>query len=74
MLSPSSKAQKVLCGRLDALNKKRQNLERAILTSMKTIQIHTMNISSEISATFEGRMEEIESQSSPVGSEDRHEL
>lgn len=45
--------------KLDALNKRRMRLESLILASMKSLERHTMNIASELSAMFEGRIEEI---------------
>jgi len=59
-----TKLQKAQWDRLEALNKKRESIESQILTSMRTIEVHTMNISSELEATFSGRLEEIENGSS----------
>ncbi|CZR51126.1 uncharacterized protein PAC_01001 [Phialocephala subalpina] len=55
-----TKSQKVLWDRLDTLNKKRQTLENTILTSMKLVETSTLNISSELIAMFEGRIDELE--------------
>jgi hypothetical protein len=49
--------------RIDTLNKKRQNLEQLILASMKTVEIHTTNLCSEMNAMLEGRIEEVEQRS-----------
>lgn len=61
----STKSQKVLWDRLDILNKKRQALEQTILTSMKLVENSTINISSELVAMFEGRIDELEECSGP---------
>jgi hypothetical protein len=60
-----TKSQKTLWDRLDVLNKKRQSLETAILTSMKTVEVHTSNITSELNAMFDGRIDELEEPSTP---------
>lgn len=62
-----TKSQKALWDRLDVLNRKRQSLENAILTSMKTVEIHTSNITSELNAMFDGRIDELEESSTPEG-------
>lgn len=60
-LKPSrTKSQKVLWDRLDVLNRKRETLELAILKSMKTVEINTSNIISEMNAMFDGRIDELE--------------
>jgi len=53
------KAQKVQFKRLDALYRKRQGIESHILSSMRSIELHHLNISSEITAMIDGRLEEI---------------
>ncbi|KAE8446881.1 hypothetical protein EG329_011512 [Mollisiaceae sp. DMI_Dod_QoI] len=60
-----TKSQKALWDRLDVLNKKRQSLENTILTSMKTVETQTLNISSELNAMFDGRIDELEEHSTP---------
>lgn len=60
---PSTKLQKAQWDRLDALNKKRSSLEALILTSMKSIEQHSANISNEMGAMFGGRIEEIQESS-----------
>ncbi|KAF8847625.1 hypothetical protein BDZ45DRAFT_681779 [Acephala macrosclerotiorum] len=60
-----TKSQKVLWDRLDVLNKKRHALENTILTSMKLVETSTINISSELIAMFEGRIDELEECSAP---------
>ncbi|KUJ22794.1 uncharacterized protein LY89DRAFT_680897 [Mollisia scopiformis] len=60
-----TKSQKALWDRLDVLNKKRQSLENTILMSMKAVETHTLNISSELYAMFEGRIEELQEPSTP---------
>jgi len=62
--SKVTKSQKAVWERLDALNRKRQSLESLILSSMKKVEIHSTNISSELNAMFEGRIEDIERHSS----------
>ncbi len=57
--SYSTKSQKALWQRLNDLNKRRQTLEGQILASMKSIEIHTTNMTGEMAAVFKGRMEEI---------------
>jgi hypothetical protein len=59
-----TKCQNAAWDKIDALNKKRQNLEQLILASMKMVEIHTTNLCSEINAMLEGRIEEIEQLSS----------
>ncbi|KAG9238549.1 hypothetical protein BJ875DRAFT_32264 [Amylocarpus encephaloides] len=44
--------------RLEALNTKRENLEKLILVSMKQTELQTKNIASELLAMFEGRQED----------------
>ena len=58
-----TKAQNASWDKIDALNKKRQNLEQLILASMKMVEIHTTNLCSEMNAMLEGRIEEIEQRS-----------
>jgi hypothetical protein len=55
-----AKIQKAQWDRLDALNRKRSALESLILASMRSIEQHTINICSELSAMFEGRIEELQ--------------
>ena len=45
--------------KLETLNKRRMELESRILSTMRSMERHTMNICSELSAMFEGRIEEI---------------
>ncbi len=45
--------------RLAAMNKKRRDIEAAILASMRSLEVHTQNIASEMQAMFTGRIEEI---------------
>jgi len=45
--------------KLYVLNKKRQSLEEQILSSMKNIERHTLNMTIEMKAMFEGRLEDI---------------
>ena len=59
-LSSSTKYQKAQWDRLDALNKKRSSLEAFILASMRSIEQHSANISSEMGAMFGGRIEDIQ--------------
>ena len=56
----SIKSQGQIWARLDALHRKRRDLEAQILASMRIIETQTCNISSEIAATFSGRIEDIE--------------
>ena len=58
-----TKAQNASWDKIDALNKKRQNLEQLILASMKMVEIHTTNLCSEMNAMLEGRIEEVEQRS-----------
>lgn len=60
-----TKLQNAQWARLDALNKKREAIEAQILNSMKAIELQTTNISSELAATYDGRVEEIEDGASP---------
>ncbi|KAG9245669.1 hypothetical protein BJ878DRAFT_500472 [Calycina marina] len=53
------KAQKQQWARLDALNKRRTAIEAQILASMKTIELHSANIISEMTAMFDGRVEDL---------------
>ncbi|KAL2072761.1 hypothetical protein VTL71DRAFT_12104 [Oculimacula yallundae] len=55
-----SKAQQAAWARLDALDKKRQNIESLILASMKTIETQSSYLSDELVAMFKGRLEEME--------------
>ena len=64
-LPNSTKLQNAQWARLDALNKKREAIEAQILSSMKAIELQTINISSELAATYGGRIEEIEDGASP---------
>jgi hypothetical protein len=59
LIIPSTKYQKDLWIRLEALNAKRENLEQLILASMKSIEKHTLNIASEMDAILQGRIEEM---------------
>lgn len=60
LIASRTKSQKALWDRLDILNKKREGLELAILKSMKTVEINTSNIISELNAMFDGRIDELE--------------
>lgn len=60
ILSCSIKSQQTLWTRLDALDKKRQNIEGLILNSMKSIELHSTNLSGELATVFEGRIEELD--------------
>jgi len=53
-----TKIQKAQWDRLYALNKKRLSLEGQILASMKSIEEHTANICTNLSAVLEGRKAE----------------
>lgn len=55
----SSKLQSNCWESLEALNSKRESLEKAILSSMRTVERHTMNVASEITYILEHRLEEI---------------
>jgi len=55
----STKSRNEVFARLAAMHKKRRDIEAAILSSMRTIEIHSSNISSELNAMFSGRVEEI---------------
>jgi hypothetical protein len=55
-----TKSQKAQWERLDILNKKRANLESLIISSMKSIEAHSANISNAMTAMFGGRMEDIQ--------------
>lgn len=45
--------------KLDALNKRRMHLEALILATMKSMERHTVTLCNDLSAIFEGRIEEI---------------
>ncbi|CAG8980287.1 hypothetical protein HYALB_00008907 [Hymenoscyphus albidus] len=53
-----SKLQASYWERLDALNNKREALEKAILASMKTMEGHTIVVAGYISHVLDGRLEE----------------
>lgn len=53
-----AKMQRSQWDRLGALNKKRMSLEAQIIVSMKSIEQHTANICSELSAMLDGRKED----------------
>ena len=52
----STKYQKEQWIRLDNLNKKRAGIEAQILASMKSIEQHTANLISEMTAMLDGRI------------------
>ena len=54
-----TKIQRAEWEKLETLNKRRTELESRILSTMRSMERHTMNICSELSAMFEGRIEEI---------------
>ncbi|KIN03957.1 hypothetical protein OIDMADRAFT_117759, partial [Oidiodendron maius Zn] len=54
-----TKIQIVEWEKLETLNKRRMELESRILSTMRSMERHTMNICNELSAIFEGRIEEI---------------
>ncbi|KAH7363885.1 hypothetical protein BKA65DRAFT_489867 [Rhexocercosporidium sp. MPI-PUGE-AT-0058] len=58
------KAHQEAWARLDALDKKRQNIEGLILATMKEIEAKTIQLSAELAAMFEGRLEEMEGRQS----------
>lgn len=60
ILLNSTRSQQALWARLDALDKKRQNIEGLILNSMKSIESHSTNLSGELATVFEGRIEELD--------------
>jgi len=51
--------------RLVALNKRREAIETQINAGMKAIEVHTTNISSELTAMYDGRIEELTEANSP---------
>ncbi|RDL36898.1 uncharacterized protein BP5553_06250 [Venustampulla echinocandica] len=53
-------SRQMLLERLETLNNRRENLEKLILTSVSHIELQTKNISSEIVAMLQGRLEELE--------------
>lgn len=55
----SIKSQQVLWGRLEALNKKRANIEHHILTSMKTMEHYTRDITEQLIMVLDSRIEDI---------------
>lgn len=60
-----TKLQKAQWDRLDVLNKKREAIEAQINSSMRAVEIQTMNMNSELHATFSGRIEELQDATSP---------
>ncbi|PMD39682.1 hypothetical protein L207DRAFT_25274 [Hyaloscypha variabilis F] len=59
------KLQNAQWEKLEALNKRREAIEAQINSSMRAIEAQTINISSELGATYDGRNEEIADASSP---------
>jgi len=58
----STKAQKEQWVRLDNLNQRRVGIETQILSSMKSIEQRTANVSSEMTAMLDGRLEDLQEQ------------
>ncbi|KAK0100248.1 hypothetical protein ONS96_007531 [Cadophora gregata f. sp. sojae] len=59
-----SKSHQAAWARLDALDKKRQNIESLIIASMISIETNTVHLSGELVAMFDGRLEDMEANSS----------
>ncbi|PVH85667.1 hypothetical protein DL98DRAFT_408854, partial [Cadophora sp. DSE1049] len=59
-----SKSHQAAWARLDALDKKRQNIESLIIASMMSIETKSIHLSGELVAMFEGRLEDMEANSS----------
>ncbi|KAH6709031.1 hypothetical protein BKA61DRAFT_613458 [Leptodontidium sp. MPI-SDFR-AT-0119] len=55
-----SKAHQAAWARLDALDKKRQNIEGLILGTMKNIETRSIQLCVELAVMFEDRLEEME--------------
>ncbi|KAG4412686.1 hypothetical protein IFR04_014189 [Cadophora malorum] len=55
-----TKSQQAAWARLDALDKKRQNIESLIIASMMTIETNSIHLAGELVAMFEGRLEDME--------------
>ncbi|KAH8665184.1 hypothetical protein BGZ60DRAFT_378688, partial [Tricladium varicosporioides] len=55
-----TKMQNNVCGKLEALNSRRESLEKQILTSMMHIESQTKMMATELDAMFSGRLEDLE--------------
>ena len=55
----SSKAQQEAWTKLDALDKKRHNIEGLIIQAMKEIEVKTAELSTDLAVVFEGRLKDM---------------